>query len=534
MRAPRPSIQTDVSREQQRSPTPSTTTRIATHAAVTAACRRARRRTRPTVAGTMIRPRRPVGRSRADQAVTASRSRSRRYWSGTSTASIGTNRAASIATTSRPPTPPGRSTSARAASVVTTKTATPTIIHTRSPSSPGWSRARATAAVTAATRPATPRMVGKPLGRGVPRDDVRRRAGEGRDGQHPVPRERPDGQHPDDGGRDEHDDRRLAQVGALGQARGQPPGEHRDGTTAASAPERRERAGHEHVGADGVRRDASAAAAGRASPVATSTAPVTTPASASETVGRTAVGPGGCRARAPRGGWPAVSTPGRRRRSSAAAGTCRSRTPTGPWTLTRQHVVGARGAGHRASRVCQRLRGRGGPWTGTVVPAGRAALSSVSRDRRERGTTTVDDGAALVSSMSTSDAPARRSPRSAAAGSSSPRCPSGQLVLQPPPQIQQSEGAAGVAMNAIPMLGSLGSIVLVATISGRRGRRGGKQLHRGRHVPVRHARLHHRPDRPAAQAARPAGHRLAHRVPALPLQRPQGRPRGRRPSSAGR
>ncbi len=46
-----------------------------------------------------------------------------------------------------------------------------------------------------------------------------------------------------------------------------------------------------------------------------------------------------------------------------------------------------------------------------------------------------------------------------------PEMPSGQLVLQPPPQIQQSEGAAGVAMNAIPMLGSLGSIVLVATIS---------------------------------------------------------------------
>ncbi len=46
-----------------------------------------------------------------------------------------------------------------------------------------------------------------------------------------------------------------------------------------------------------------------------------------------------------------------------------------------------------------------------------------------------------------------------------PEMPSGRLVLQAPPQIQPSEGAAGVAMNAIPMLGSLGSIVLVATIS---------------------------------------------------------------------
>jgi DNA segregation ATPase FtsK/SpoIIIE, S-DNA-T family len=43
--------------------------------------------------------------------------------------------------------------------------------------------------------------------------------------------------------------------------------------------------------------------------------------------------------------------------------------------------------------------------------------------------------------------------------------PTGQLVLQPPPQLQPNEGAAGVAMNAIPMLGSLGSIVLVATLS---------------------------------------------------------------------
>ncbi|CAN5289243.1 hypothetical protein BH09ACT12_BH09ACT12_05250 [soil metagenome] len=46
-----------------------------------------------------------------------------------------------------------------------------------------------------------------------------------------------------------------------------------------------------------------------------------------------------------------------------------------------------------------------------------------------------------------------------------PEMPTGQIVLQPPPQLQPNEGAAGVAMNAIPMLGSLGSIVLVATLS---------------------------------------------------------------------
>lgn len=50
-----------------------------------------------------------------------------------------------------------------------------------------------------------------------------------------------------------------------------------------------------------------------------------------------------------------------------------------------------------------------------------------------------------------------------------PEMPSGQLVLQPPPQIEQHEGAAGVLMNAIPMLGSLGSIVLVATMAGQGG-----------------------------------------------------------------
>lgn len=45
-----------------------------------------------------------------------------------------------------------------------------------------------------------------------------------------------------------------------------------------------------------------------------------------------------------------------------------------------------------------------------------------------------------------------------------PELPTGQIQLQPPPQIERDEGASGVLMNAIPMLGSLGSIVLVATM----------------------------------------------------------------------
>ena len=47
-----------------------------------------------------------------------------------------------------------------------------------------------------------------------------------------------------------------------------------------------------------------------------------------------------------------------------------------------------------------------------------------------------------------------------------PEMPVGRLELQPPPRIEQAEGASGVLMNAIPMLGSLGSIVLVATMAG--------------------------------------------------------------------
>ncbi len=53
-----------------------------------------------------------------------------------------------------------------------------------------------------------------------------------------------------------------------------------------------------------------------------------------------------------------------------------------------------------------------------------------------------------------------------------PEMPSGRIELQPPPQIEPNEGASGVLMNAIPMLGSLGSIVLVATMGKSNGGRG--------------------------------------------------------------
>lgn len=51
-----------------------------------------------------------------------------------------------------------------------------------------------------------------------------------------------------------------------------------------------------------------------------------------------------------------------------------------------------------------------------------------------------------------------------------PAVPAGQVVLQPPPEIQASDGISGMLANAIPMLGSVGSIVFVAmTQPGPRG-----------------------------------------------------------------
>lgn len=51
----------------------------------------------------------------------------------------------------------------------------------------------------------------------------------------------------------------------------------------------------------------------------------------------------------------------------------------------------------------------------------------------------------------------RRGPREHA-----PEVPTGRIVLQPPPEIQPSEGAGGLLLNAVPMLGSVGSIAFVA------------------------------------------------------------------------
>ena len=111
-----------------------------------------------------------------------------------------------------------------------------------------------------------------------------------------------------------------------------------------------------------------------------------------------------------------------------------------------------------------------------------------------------------------------------------PEMPTGQIVLQAPPEIEQRRGRQRRADERHP-----------DARQPRLDRAGGHdglahrrpQLHRGGHVPLRHARLHRRPARPAAEAARPAGDRLAHRVPPLPRQRPQGRPRGRRPAAPG-
>lgn len=44
--------------------------------------------------------------------------------------------------------------------------------------------------------------------------------------------------------------------------------------------------------------------------------------------------------------------------------------------------------------------------------------------------------------------------------------PSGQLVLPAPPRLERSEGAAGVLVGAVPMVGGLGSILVVALLAG--------------------------------------------------------------------
>ncbi len=50
-----------------------------------------------------------------------------------------------------------------------------------------------------------------------------------------------------------------------------------------------------------------------------------------------------------------------------------------------------------------------------------------------------------------------------------PEMPQGQLVLQPPPELQPHEGAAGALMMALPMLGSVGAIIFVSASQGTRG-----------------------------------------------------------------
>jgi S-DNA-T family DNA segregation ATPase FtsK/SpoIIIE len=47
-----------------------------------------------------------------------------------------------------------------------------------------------------------------------------------------------------------------------------------------------------------------------------------------------------------------------------------------------------------------------------------------------------------------------------------PEVPEGRIRIEEPPRLPTSEGAGGVAMSAIPMLGSLGSVVLVASLGG--------------------------------------------------------------------
>ena len=110
-----------------------------------------------------------------------------------------------------------------------------------------------------------------------------------------------------------------------------------------------------------------------------------------------------------------------------------------------------------------------------------------------------------------------------------PEMPTGEIVLQAPPAARAARGRQRRADERDPDAGQPRLDRARRQHRRRRGRR--SQLPRGGHVPVRHGRLHRRPDRPAAEAAHAAGDGVAHRVPAVPRQRPQGRPRGRRPAA---
>ena len=86
-----------------------------------------------------------------------------------------------------------------------------------------------------------------------------------------------------------------------------------------------------------------------------------------------------------------------------------------------------------------------------------------------------------------------------------PQVPSGRIVLQPPPEITPSDGASGLLLQAVPMVGSLGTIGFVAmSQSGAAG-----LVHR-RHVPARLGRLRAR----QRGAPAPAAHRRRARRPA--------------------
>ena len=108
--------------------------------------------------GTTARPHCPPRRSR-DHAVTASRSRSIRYWSGMSTTRPGTIRAARTASTRTSAQVCGGA-PARVHIQMRPKSRAPETIHTCSASSASRPRDRATAAVSPATRPQSPRIIG--------------------------------------------------------------------------------------------------------------------------------------------------------------------------------------------------------------------------------------------------------------------------------------------------------------------------------------------------------------------------------------
>ena len=338
-----------------------------------------------------------------------------RNWSGTSTARLGTKRAASIASTSSAPHTTSGRVPSRAPAAVTRNRPTPVTTQTRSISSARRSRARPTAATTAATSALSPTTVGRRSGSGAhtvanaaaaPNAGAATARGAAR---------RPERQDADDGRAREDEDRRVVR---RARRPGREPAGQRGGRDGDRAPDQRRTAPAGPRGG-GVRRRGPVAGAARArTPAATSTAPLATSRSV-----RARCGPrlASVVRRAAPGTKVSRHCAAYSRATSSAeapAGTTRSTTPPRPWTVTRAcHRGDAAPTDATVPPEMWRLSGDDdSPRRGNSLPCPRS--SRLGRQEDSDSTRTVS---------------ATRRPTLRGGRLDEPELPVGRLELQPPP-----------------------------------------------------------------------------------------------------